>query len=91
MNEDVFLVVASLHPGEVCSQARNYFGWWKESRAQRSKTRLTATWPFLSPGPLSLQLHGLIDLWDTGNEIGLGLRFVIGSCLACVVFRFLFC
>ena len=63
----------------------------KRKAGTKRKTRLTETWPFLSPGPLSLQLHGLMDLGDTGNEIVLGLRFVMGSCLGCVVFRFLFC
>ena len=36
----VFPVVASLHPGEVCLQARNCFDWWKESRAQKGKLHL---------------------------------------------------
>ena len=35
--------------------------WLVKSRALKSKTRLTATWPFSSPGPLSLQLHVLIN------------------------------
>ena len=74
MNEDVFPVVASLHPGEVCPQARNCFDWWKDSRAQKSKTRLTATWPFLSPGPLS-SVTRPYQLRGTGNEIGLTLTF----------------
>ena len=40
VNEDVFPIVASLHPGEVCSRARNCFDWWKERRAQKGKLDL---------------------------------------------------
>ena len=37
VNEAVFPVVASLHPGEVCPRARNCFDWLKERRAQKGK------------------------------------------------------
>lgn len=58
----------------------------KRKSGTKRKTRLTETWPFLSPGPLSLQLHGLIDLGDTGNEIGLKLTFSdwFVPCICCV-------